>query len=426
VDCVLYDVVTVGSATVDVFAKTESELVKFVSSDGEKDFIAYPSGSKLLISDLQFLIGGGGTNTAVAFSRLGFKTGYIGKIGNDENGQKVLDILNKENIDFLGKQEGQTGYSIILDSIEEDRSILTYKGANNELKKDDVDISSLQGKWLYSSSMVEESFETLKYIFEKAKQNGMKVAFNPSNYQAKLGFEALKDVLSNVDVLILNLEEAKLLVGNEHLHEQEIAPKLIQHADDIIIITDGPRGATAYSKKQFYHITPSPHLKVIETTGAGDAFSSGFIAGLLRRYTIEDALKLGMVEAESAITNKGAKNGLLQKEESFRHLGSFKGVVKSYTPSNQTNTVLPRAEPHHSFKLNDGTVIHSLQELDHAIKVMSDDTFRHHVYEGTNHFSNWILDVFGLSELSERVKLSTTKIALRVVLNDYAQKLRKS
>ena len=97
----MFDVITVGSATVDVFAETSSELVKFVTAQGEKDFIAYPSGSKILISSLNFLVGGGGTNTAVSFARQGFKTAFLGKLGNDEPSYQVLHLLERENISFL-------------------------------------------------------------------------------------------------------------------------------------------------------------------------------------------------------------------------------------------------------------------------------------------------------------------------------------
>ena len=95
----MFDVITIGSATVDVFAYTESsEVIKFVESKTEHDFIAYPGGEKIVIDKLDFKIGGGGTNTAVSFSRLGLNTAYLGKLGNDENGKKVLDLLNDENI----------------------------------------------------------------------------------------------------------------------------------------------------------------------------------------------------------------------------------------------------------------------------------------------------------------------------------------
>ena len=100
----MYDVITIGSATVDVFANTDSQLVKLLTQNGEEDFITYPSGSKILIKELNFLIGGGGTNTAASFSNLGLKTAFLGKIGSDENADQVLNSLKEYQVNFIGKK----------------------------------------------------------------------------------------------------------------------------------------------------------------------------------------------------------------------------------------------------------------------------------------------------------------------------------
>src|SRR5437870_53989 len=129
----MYDAITVGSATVDVFARTKfSELIKIIDPKGETDLLAFPSGSKILIDQLEFTTGGGGTNTAVALSRLGHKIGFIGKLGNDANSDFMRNDLKKEKIDLLcASSSGKSGYSVILDTIEHDRTILTYKGIND-------------------------------------------------------------------------------------------------------------------------------------------------------------------------------------------------------------------------------------------------------------------------------------------------------
>jgi ribokinase len=115
-----FDVITFGSAIVDMFVDTD------VSE--KKNMISYPVGSKILINNLRFDIGGGGTNTAVAFARLGLKTGYIGKIGDGDGGKKILEMLKAEKIKFLGKQEkgSSGGYSIILDSKDKSRIHLLW------------------------------------------------------------------------------------------------------------------------------------------------------------------------------------------------------------------------------------------------------------------------------------------------------------
>src|SRR3989344_2776592 len=125
-----YDIITVGSAVMDVFLDTD------VHEHGKE--ICYTIGAKIKVKDLKFSTGGGGTNTAVAFSKFGLKTGYIGKLGKDENAKVILRELENEKVDFLGVKDAKgkehTGYSVVLDSKEHDRTILTYKGINDKLK----------------------------------------------------------------------------------------------------------------------------------------------------------------------------------------------------------------------------------------------------------------------------------------------------
>ncbi|RMF14524.1 MAG: carbohydrate kinase family protein, partial [Gammaproteobacteria bacterium] len=109
-----YDIVTIGSATVDHFADTDSELIRIDTRSSHEELIAFPLGSKLLIRELKTTTGGGGTNTAVAFSRLGLRTAFLGKLGDDASATFVLDRLKAEGVNFIGAHGGQTGLSIIL------------------------------------------------------------------------------------------------------------------------------------------------------------------------------------------------------------------------------------------------------------------------------------------------------------------------
>mgnify|MGYP006302956717 CR=1 FL=1 len=306
-----FDVVVCGSATVDVFANTESELIEIRSADSSESLIAYPSGSKILIKELIFEIGGGGTNTAVAFSRMGCKTGYVGCLGDDENAARVLNLLKKEKISFLGHSTGeQTGYSIILDSIEHDRTILTYKGANDHLKQRSIKPFTTQ--WFYFSSMMNGSFSTQKKLAKRAQKEGINLAYNPSEYQAKQGYQTLKPILDATTVLIMNKEEAEYLAGFGTM--DEILVRLHGFGIPVVCVTDGPRGVFAIDDAHYYSAKPSK-VKVVETTGAGDAFASGFVSAYLKRNDVRDAIRVGIVNSESVITHYGAKNVLLSDRQ---------------------------------------------------------------------------------------------------------------
>ena len=170
----MYDIITVGSATVDVFAKTKfSELIKIMDSKGEKDFLAYPTGAKILIEELVFTTGGGATNTAACFSRLGYRVACISKLGCGANANKIIRHLRKEKVDsslIVCSKNGRTGYSIILDSLEHDRTILAFKGSNNDLRFNEIKLNKLKTKWFYFSTMMDGSFKTLEKLAKFAEK----------------------------------------------------------------------------------------------------------------------------------------------------------------------------------------------------------------------------------------------------------------
>ncbi|MBW2984157.1 carbohydrate kinase family protein [Candidatus Woesearchaeota archaeon] len=314
----MYDVITVGSATVDVFAKTKvSELIKITDSRGETELLAYPTGSKILIGELEFTTGGGATNTAVALARLGHKVACISKMGARGNAEKILRALKREKIDTslaVCSKKGRTGYSIILDSLKHDRTILAFKGSNNELKFSEINKRKLKTKWFYFSTMMEESFKTLEKLSEFAEKNKIKIAFNTSEYLAKKGPKFLKNILSRTTLFVLNKEEAGLIVGKGN--ERELLKKLHNLGPKIVVITDGKHGVHASNGKGIYFLQPHK-VKVVETTGAGDAFASSFLSGLIKKNDIKFALKLASANAESVISHHGAKNKLLTYKEAL-------------------------------------------------------------------------------------------------------------
>jgi ribokinase len=324
----LFDVITVGSSTVDVFMHTNSKQVEVLKIHKHID-IAYPLGAKILVNELEFFTGGGGTNTAVAFSRLGLKTGWIGRIGNDNNGKMILDEIEREGIHFLGYIGGVTGYSVILDAIESDRTIFAFKGCNDDLSY--RRIKKPETKWLYFSSMMDKSFKAVKKITYHANIHNIRIAFNPSLYLTKKGVNYLKPVLRNTEILVFNKEEAQSLLDDTTDNTYQLLHGIQKLGPKIVVITDGKHGAHCLDtvEKHFYVIKPLK-VKIKETTGAGDAFSSGFVAAKIMSKDTEFALRLAMLNAESVIKNKGAKNKLLGKEafhmaeNDKRHIAKYK------------------------------------------------------------------------------------------------------
>lgn len=298
----MFDVISFGSATIDTFVETG------LPEKGK--FMAYPVGAKMMAKGLRFDIGGGGTNTAVAFSRFGLKTGYIGKLDSGMEGNEVLNLLKKEGITFLGTVEKDKkkigGYSVILDSKEDDRTILSFKGVNEEIKMSDIKKSKT--KWLYMSSFLGKSFDTQKKFAHELHKKGAKIAYNPSDYLIRAKKKEIKEILKFTEVLVLNYDEAKLLTK-----EKDVLKGLKKLGPKIIVVTNKDKPTSAYDGEKKYSILPHK-IKVAERTGAGDAFASGFVAGQIVGKSIDESLKLALEESESVIRYFGAKNKLLKRK----------------------------------------------------------------------------------------------------------------
>lgn len=314
-----YDVITMGSATIDIFLYTSGELVKIETPKIKETLLAYPLGTKIVVKNSHIMTGGGGTNTAVAFSRMGLKTSFIGKIGDDFYGERVRDELKKEKIDFLGSiGKGMTAFSVVMDSFAHDRTIFTQKGESNNLSLKEINTSKINTHWLYMSSMLDKSFSTSITIAKRVKAIGGKVAYNPSIYITEKGMKFLSPLLRFVDYLILNKEEAVSLLSTDENDPYFLLEHLKTQGFVGVVITDGANGAYGIDAFSQHYSLKSHKIKVIESTGAGDSFASGFMSGIIKGLDFESAMKIGISNAESVITQIGAKNRLLSFKEAMK------------------------------------------------------------------------------------------------------------
>ena len=323
----MFDVVTFGSATRDLFLKSKDFKImkskEFVTGHG----LCFNLGSKIYLDDLFFATGGGGTNTAVTFAGQGLKTACVGRIGSDPGGKAILEELEKFEIKgFVGEDKKiKTAYSIILSVSKKERTILVYSGACHYLTIKDIPFDRLRARWIYIAGLSGESAKALLPIINFAKKNKIKVSLNPGAGQLALGLEGLKNILSNVDVLILNQEEGARLANLPFKKEKAIFEKLDRFVRGIVVMTKGPRGVVVSDGKYIYSAGTFKEKKYIDRTGAGDAFGSGFVAGLLQNQKskiksqkfnekdIEQAIRLGSANGTAVVEELGAKNGLLTK-----------------------------------------------------------------------------------------------------------------
>jgi ribokinase len=315
----MYDIITVGSATVDAFAETDKSFVK-------KGKYVFPIGAKLLIKNLYFDVGGGGTNTAVCFSRLGLKTAYLGKLGKGDNSRRVTNMLKEEKVDtsMVSRENARTGFSIIMDAKGHDRTILTYKGSNDDLEIKDINYEYLNAQWFYFSSMMGEAFDTQKHIAEYAKSKGIKIAFNPSKYLTEKGLDYLKPIISRAELIVMNYEEAKDLARKKDI--KQILKALHNAGPRYVVVTNGAKPTFAYDGEKIYSIAPHK-IKIVETTGAGDAFAASFVAGIIKTGDMEFSLQLGLANSEAIITHYGGKKNLMKMGEAIKAIKRNQGKL---------------------------------------------------------------------------------------------------
>ena len=311
----MFDIVSVGSATLDAFLKSNQ-------------FPLTPEvvGSKIEVDDLLLASGGGGSNTAAGFSRLGLRTALIARFGEDLFGNLVVEDLKKEEFDtqyLVQRKDDQTDFSTILVNPDGSRTVLVHRG------KTRIDESIFpweildQTGWLYLASL-EGNVDLLAKVVEKAVEKQVKVAFNPGSRELKTGGE-IAQIFPKLKVLILNESEAKMF--SSETDTLKAFDKVADLGAGITVVTCGRSGAYLRNgdNRLFAEIFSVP---AVDETGAGDAFSTGFIGGLVKGLTLENSLKLGMAESASVVSAVGCKTGLLKQGEIDSWLEKPLGIKK--------------------------------------------------------------------------------------------------
>lgn len=328
-------VITIGSATMDVFVESDdANIVSVYTKNKKSEFMSYPYGAKVEITDFDSKVGGGGVNTAVNFSNLGYNTSAIFKIGDDIYSDGILESFKDKKVDLsniVQDKKVSTGFSIILVSFQGDRTVLAHRGANAQIKKSDINFDAIKNaKLLYIAPMNGDSTKVLDDIANFAGENNVYVCFNAGSSSIKKGFNYLKKILENANIVVLNKEEASLATQIQvrpdtrdekfsdniiHPDVKEMFKKLKVRDYQIIVITDGGKGAYAYDGKDYYYC-PVFDGPVVSTLGAGDAFASTFCAALGKtKVNIGKALMYASVNSAGVVSKFGATEGLLTFDE---------------------------------------------------------------------------------------------------------------
>ena len=309
----VFDVISIGTAAQDIFLPLKG-LSTSKTNEGRE--VCLVEGSKNDIEKPVFATGGGAINSAVTFARQGLKTAALFRVGDDYAGTDIWEEMKKEGVDFwkIEDESLATGHAAILLSPKGERTILVYRGATEDFKLKEIPFSQLKAKWvfIYPSHI---DFELMQKIIEHCYFQGISIAFNPSKYYLENHGKNLKLFLDKIKVLVVNREEAAYLTGISKDDEKKIFEKLDKLIKGIAVITDGPRGVHVSDGKTLYHAGVFLEKEIIDRTGAGDAFGSGFVAGLILKNDIEYAIRLGTANATSVVEVVGAHISVLTRHE---------------------------------------------------------------------------------------------------------------
>lgn len=312
-----HDLISIGDTTLDTFIKIDDAVVQ-CDLKKEACLLCLSYADKIAIGRPEQSTGGNAANNAVGSARLGLKTALYSTLGDDETGRNIKKLIAKEGVatTYLSHQRGaETNRSFILD-YQAERTILVYhaKRAYHLPKFGDA-------KWVYLTSMGQGHLDIHQAVLAWLEKRSTKVAFNPGTHQLKDGFDKLKPILERTDLLFVNKEEAKRLVG-EIGGMKELLAAVYHVGPKIVVITDGTKGSYAFDGRDYWHcdITGTPP---IERTGAGDAFATGFLAATFHGESVPEAMRWGTMNSGSVISKVGPQAGLLDRKSMKEWLAQF-------------------------------------------------------------------------------------------------------
>lgn len=317
-----YDLVSIGDSTIDVFLEVDTaDTQANCNIDTEKCVICFPFGSKIPVKKLTRVAAvGNAANNAIGSARLGLKTAIYTVLGSDKDSVEIKEVFQEEGVagDFVVMESGKRSNFSAVINYDGERNIFVYHEPKTytfpPLPK---------SRWVYFSSVAEGHGDLHIQVPGYAKKFNVKLAFNPGSYQLREGIEGMKPVLQAAQALLLNREEAHELVDGDIGDIKGMLAKLLSTGPKIVVITDGPSGSYASIDGREVWYVGIPDVPVVERTGAGDAYSTGFVAALALEKSLPEAMVWGTMNASSVIGYVGAREGLLTQVK-------MQGFVEKY------------------------------------------------------------------------------------------------
>jgi ribokinase len=318
------DFLALGDITTDDFIKLSDVRIDTDDHKGDEglDEMCFRFGDKIEYDDHDVIPAvGNAPNASVSAHRLGLNAALRTNFGDDMVGKGNMEQLEKEgiNLDYVRMHEGkQSNYHYVLRHGAERTILVKHYDYDYELPDFDQ-----PPRFIYMSSVGENSFDHHMEIAEYVSNNETKLAFQPGTFQMKMGYDKLQDLYEATHIYFSNKEEAQRVLKTDETDMKVLLEKMHKHGPDIAVITDGRDGAYAFDGDTGWHMPMYPDPKPpVDRTGAGDAFSSTFTAALAEGKDIPTALRWGPVNSMGVVQEIGAQAGLFEREEFEKHLAN--------------------------------------------------------------------------------------------------------
>lgn len=306
-----FDVLCVGSAKIDIFLSIPNDS-PYVHLNRETNSLSVTYGQKIPAANCSVMLGGNACNVAVGLSKLQMKTAVMAEMGKDEFSQKIINGLKSENVntDFLIQTpNSSSSFSVIL-SFQKERTIF----GQHSKREHNFSYESVSTRLIYLTSLGFEWKNAYLKTLEFVKKTATPLVFNPGTPQLNCGVDSIRNILSITDILFVNREEGEILASTKEKNIENLMLKIKQLGPKTIVITDGENGSYVMDYKNEFFSQPIVPTSIVEKTGTGDAYASGFLAAFLSNLPIQTAMKWGTLNASGTMSAIGAQNGLLSKK----------------------------------------------------------------------------------------------------------------
>lgn len=308
----MFDLISIGDCVIDTFIPLEDAQVH--SQDGDRR-LCLRYGDKIPVGPSTSLVAGNAANSAVGASRLKLKTAiytHVGNAGDDESDDRIKNKLKKEGVDIryvAETDELPSNHHVVL-NFKGERTILIY---HQPWKYQLPDFEP--AKWVYFTSLgpTFPKSNIVEQLINYLERTGAKLHYNPGTFQIKLGVKKNPRLLSLTENVIVNKEEAKIILGYEPADNIQIK-RLLKSIADLgprkVVITDGGEGSYGFDGERYWKVGIFP-AKLVEMTGSGDAYSTGLLAAMFYGKELPEAMRWGAANGAAVVEEIGPQAGLL-------------------------------------------------------------------------------------------------------------------